>query len=202
MKRGFYIMITAFALALCASCNEEGDVFTTQQSNIVKYLTSTRRLIAEEEIGNVIEDNPPFYSTFGRYAFRHIPNFYEQGRDEWSVIEHGDRVEIEFNAYVFEGSEPSINSVYWSNIPTTISKIESSKTNPYVDLDWAETPLSFVVGKGEVIKGLDEALVGCHDQDSVQIYMTYTMAYDKQVVGTVPKRASVAWYMKIVNVIK
>ena len=202
MKRGFYIMITAFALGLCASCNEEGDVFTTQQSNIVKYLTSTRRLIAEEEIGNVIEDNPPFYSTFGRYAFRHIPNFYEQGRDEWSVIEHGDRVEIEFNAYVFEGSEPSINSVYWSNSPTTISKIESSKTNPYVDLDWAETPLSFVVGKGEVIKGLDEALVGCHDQDSVQIYMTYTMAYDKQVVGTVPKRASVAWYMKIVNVIK
>lgn len=202
MKRLLHIAIWLLTATLLASCEEEGDVFTTQQNSIEKYLTSTRRMVAEEQIGDVIEDNPPFYSTFGRYAYRHIVNYYEAGRDEWSVIEPGDRVEIEFNAYLFSGSEPSISNVYWSNIPATISKVEASNNNPYADLDWSEEPLSFVIGNGEVVKGVDEALIGCHDQDSVQVYMTYTMAYDKRLVGTVPKRSSIAWYMKIVNVIK
>ena len=202
MKRLFYIAVATFAGLLYTSCNEDTDVFATQNDSLVKYLTSNRRLIAEEEIGSVIEDNPLFYSTFGRYTYRYIPNYYSEERNEWSTVEAGDRVEIEFNAYIFNGSEPSINDLYWSNIPATISKVESSKTNPYVDLNWAETPLSFVVGAGEVIQGLDEAMVGCHDQDSVQVYMTYTMAYGKHLIGTVPKQSSVAWYMKIVNVIK
>jgi hypothetical protein len=92
MKRLFYIAVATFAGLLYTSCNEDTDVFATQNDSLVKYLTSNRRLIAEEEIGSVIEDNPLFYSTFGRYTYRYIQNYYSEERNEWSTVEAGDLV--------------------------------------------------------------------------------------------------------------
>lgn len=201
MKRLFYIAISVVAL-ICCGCNEEEDIFTPQKESIIRYLTSSRRLVAEDEVGNVIEEQPPFYTQFGQSVYRHIPNYYEEGRDEWSVIERGNTVQIAFDAYIFSGSEPSEKDLYWSNIPESISAVESNSKNPYADLQWSEEPLTITLGRTNIISGIETALIGCRDQDSVQVYMAYTAAYNKAKVGTVPKRSPIAWYIKILNVSK
>ncbi len=200
MKRLFGIAIFAFAL-LCG-CGDDEDIFTTQQTSIVRYLTSTRHLVAESEIDNVIENDPAFYTEHGRSTYRYITTYYNEDREEWSEVQPGCTVDLLFDAYVFDGSEPSLKNVYWSNVGSTISALESQSVNPVAHLDWTTDPLVVTVGSTKMIKGLEQALVGCRDQDSVQIYMTYNMAYGKHLVGTVPKNSSVAWYIKILKVTK
>lgn len=200
MKR--LLGIAVFALAFLYGCGDDEDVFTKQQTDIVRYLTSTRRLIPESEVENVIENNPAFYTEFGRSTYRYITTYYNADREEWSEVEQGSTVDLLFDAYVFGSSEPSLREVYWSNVGSTISALESQSVNPIAHLDWSTEPLTVTVGSTKMIKGLEQALVGCRDQDSVQIYMTYNMAYGKSLVGTVPKNSSVAWYIKILRVTK
>ena len=187
-----------FLLPLLVGCKEE-DTLLTERDNIVKYLTSSRRMVAEEDLGSVIEENPAFYSTFGRYAYRHIVNYYDADRDSRPVVDWGDRVSIRFNAYVFTGSEPSTSAIYWSNIPEIIEQLGSKSGNT---LDWSTEPLHIELGTTPILEGLERSLPGCHEADSVQVYMTSTLAYGKNLVGNVPKKSMIAWYMKIEKVTK
>ena len=202
VKRLIYMAMVVMAATILSSCNKDEDMLTSQKDKIVKYLTSSRRMVEQSEVGNVIEENPPFYNAFGQSVYRHITNYYEAGRDEWSEVGATSSVKIEFAAYTFNGSEPTINNLYWSNIPAIISEFESKSGHNYSDLIWSDEPIVVQLGRGEVIDGLEAALVGCRDQDSVQVYMTSEAAYGKQIIGSVPKNSSVAWYIKILNVIK
>ena len=201
VKRLIYMAIV-FASALVCGCENDVDMLTEQKNAIVKYLTSTRRMVAQEDVGSVIEENPAFYTAFGQSTYRHITNFYEEGRDEWNEVGATSSVTINFAAYTFGSSEPTINDLYWSNIPAIISEVEAKSGHNYSDLIWSDKPLVVQLGRGEIIEGLEAALIGCRDQDSVQIYMTSEAAYGKNIIGSVPKSTPVAWYIKILNVIK
>ncbi len=201
MKRLLYSIILVTTVLVC-SCNNDEDLLTKQKDNIVKYLTSSRRMVAEEEVGSTIAENPPFYTAFGQSTYRHITNYYEADRNDWSEITPNSSIDIRFNAYIFSGSEPSNRDVYWSNIQETINALESANNHTYDKLEWSAAPLTLNLGRGEILEGLETALIGCRDQDSVQIYMTSKMAYGKQYIGSVPKNSSVAWYIKILNVNK
>ena len=187
-----------FLLAFMVSCEKE-DLLLSERDKIEKYLTSSRNMVVESEVGNVIQDNPPFYNVFDRYAYRHIVNYYEEGRNEKPVVEWGDKIEIRFNAYTFTGSEPSQSAIYWSNIPEVITAL-SQKTDG--TLDWPTEPLTIELGKTEMLEGLEYTLPGCHEADSVQVYMTSNLAYGKNLVGVVGKNSMIAWYMKIEKVTK
>ena len=187
-----------FLLPLLVSCEQE-DTLLSERDKIEKYLTSSRRMVEKSEVGNVIEDNPAFYEIFGRYAYRHIVNYYDEGREDKPVVEWGDKVEIRFDAYTFTGSEPAISNLYWSNIHETILEV-GDKSN--YTLDWSEEPLTIVLGQTEILEGLELTLPGCHEADSVQVYMTSNLAYGKKLIGVVPKNSMVAWYMKIEKVTK
>ncbi|MBR5105360.1 MAG: FKBP-type peptidyl-prolyl cis-trans isomerase [Alistipes sp.] len=187
-----------FLLPLLVSCEQE-DTILSERDKIEKYLTSSRRMVEKSEVGNVIEDNPAFYEIFGRYAYRHIVNYYDEGREDKPVVEWGDKVEIRFDAYTFTGSEPAISNLYWSNIHETILEV-GDKSN--YTLDWSEEPLTIVLGQTEILEGLELTLPGCHEADSVQVYMTSNLAYGKKLIGVVPKNSMVAWYMKIEKVTK
>ena len=89
-------------LATLAGCKQE-DTLLSERDKIEKYLTSTRRMVIEEEIGSVIEENPAFYNVFGRFAYRHIVNYYDEGREDRPVVEWGDRLKIRFKAYTLTG---------------------------------------------------------------------------------------------------
>lgn len=199
MKRLIYTVMALCAAFLC-SCSDDEDMLTKQKDSIVKYLTSSRRLIDEQEVSTSLQENPPFYTAFNNSSYRHITNYYEAGRDEWMEVEPNSIIDIQFNAYIFSGSEPNLASTYWSNIPATISAIEASNKHQYDKLIWSTDPLTVRLGRGEVIEGLEAALIGCRDQDSVQVYMTSQAAYGKHIIGSVPKNSSVAWYIKILSV--
>ena len=195
MKKFLTILIL---LATLAGCKQE-DTLLSERDKIEKYLTSSRRMVADTELGNVIEDNPAFYSVFGRYAYRHIVNYYDAGREDRPVVEWGDRLEIRFDAYTFTGSEPSTSAIYWSNNPEIIQELGKKSGNT---LDWSTEPLAITLGTTAILEGLERALPGCHEADSVQVYMTSNLAYGKHLVGVVPKNSMVAWYMKIEKVTK
>ncbi|MBE6188554.1 MAG: FKBP-type peptidyl-prolyl cis-trans isomerase [Rikenellaceae bacterium] len=199
MKRLIYTVMALCAALLC-SCSDDEDMLTKQKDSIVKYLTSSRRLIDEQEVSTSLQENPPFYTAFNNSSYRHITNYYEAGREEWMEVEPNSIIDIQFNAYIFSGSEPNLASTYWSNIPATISAIEASNKHQYDKLIWSTDPLTVRLGRGEVIEGLEVALIGCRDQDSVQVYMTSQAAYGKHIIGSVPKNSSVAWYIKILSV--
>jgi hypothetical protein len=187
-----------FLLAFAAGCDKE-DLLLSERDKIEKYLTSSRGMVIETEVGNVIQENPPFYNVFGRYAYRHIVNYYEEGREERPTVEWGDNLQIRFNAYTFSGSEPSTTAIYWSNVPEVIIQLGNKSSNT---LDWPTEPLTIKLGTTRILEGLEHTLPGCHEADSVQVYMTSNFAYGKELIGVVPKNSMVAWYMKIEKVTK
>ena len=187
-----------FLLPLLVGCKEE-DTLLTERDKIEKYLTSSRGMVAEENIGDVIENNPAFYSTFGRYAYRHIVNYYDTDREDRPIVEWGDNLQIRFNAYIFSGSEPATSAIYWSNIPEIIEQVGRKSDNT---LDWSEEPLTIKLGTTQILEGLERTLAGCHEADSVQVYMTSNLAYGKELIGVIPKNSMIAWYMKIEKVTK
>ena len=187
-----------FLLAFAVSCEKE-DLLLSERDKIEKYLTSSRNMVIESEVGNVIQNNPPFYNIFDRFAYRHIVNYYNEGRNEKPIVEWGDKIEIRFNAYTFTGSEPAQSAIYWSNIPEVIAKLSEKSGG---SLDWSTEPLTIELGKTEMLEGLEYTLPGCHEADSVQVYMTSNLAYGKNLVGVVAKNSMIAWYMKIEKVTK
>ena len=196
MKKFFTILLL---LPLLVGCQEENTLLS-ERDNIVKYLTSNRRMIAEEELGSVIEEEPAFYSSFGRYAYRHIVNYYDAGREDRAVVEWGDAIQIRFNAFTFTGSEPNISSnLYWSNVPSVIAQVGKVSGNT---LDWPSEPLTIKLGETAILEGLERALPGCYEADSVQVYMTSNLAYGKSMICVFPKNAMIAWYIKIEKVTK
>ena len=201
MKRGLYYIILVMAALMCG-CTKDEDMLTKQKDSIVKYLTSTRRMVDEQEVSGVLQENPAFYTNFNNSSYRHIVNFYEPNRQEWVEVEPNSVIDIQFNAYTFTGSEPQVKDMYWSNIQQSISAVEASNSHTYDKLIWEPKPLTVRLGTGEVISGLEAALVGCRDQDSVQVYITSKAAYGKQAIGSVAKNSPVAWYIKILSVSK
>ena len=187
-----------FLLAFAVSCEKE-DLLLSERDKIEKYLTSSRNMVIESEVGNVIQNNPPFYNIFDRFAYRHIVNYYNEGRNEKPIVEWGDKIEIRFNAYTFTGSEPAQSAIYWSNIPEVIAKLSEKSGG---SLDWPTEPLTIELGKTEMLEGLEYTLPGCHEADSVQVYMTSNLAYGKNLVGVVAKNSMIAWYIKIEKVTK
>ena len=188
-----------FLLPFLAGCNNE-DTVLTERDKIEKYLTSTRHMVAEEEIGNVLEEEPSFYSLFGRYAYRHIVNFYDKGREDRAIVERGDKIDISFKAFTFTGSEPSISqNLYWSNIPSVIEQVGKKSDNTLI---WSSEPQTIIVGSTDILEGLERTLPGCREADSVQVYMTSSLAYGKELIGVIPKNSMIAWYLKIEKVTK
>ena len=196
------ILAILFLLTLLVSCKQE-DTLLSERDKIEKYLTSTRHMVIESEVGNVIENNPAFYNLFSRFAYRHIVNYYDEGREDRPVVEWGDRIEVRFNAYTFTGSEPSQAAIYWSNIPEIIEKLGDNKGSLADNtLDWPTEPLTIQLGTTAILEGLEHTLPGCHEADSVQVYMTSNLAYGKNIIGVVPKNTMIAWYLKIEKVTK
>ena len=192
------LMILPLVLLLFVGCDHE-DLLLSERDKIEKYLTSSRGMVAEADLGSVIEDNPTFYSVFDRYAYRHIVNYYDAGRENLAEVKMGDELELRFNAYTFTGSEPSLSALYWSNVEEQILKLQQQSDSK---LEWSTEPLKVRLGETDMIEGLELALEGCREKDSVQVYMTSNLAYGRKNLGSVPKNSMVAWYMKIEKVTK
>lgn len=195
------MVVVALAAAFVVSCSNENDtVLTGQQSKIGSYLTSSHqpRLIPESEVSASLDSEPQFYTQWGLDIYRYIATYYDEGRDEWQEVTSRSQIEIVYTAYVFTNSKPTVANMYATNDPDSIAELENLGLN--TEYEWTTDPMVVTLGKEEILPGLETALVGCREGDSVEIYLTYDEAYGKHYVGMVPAKSAVVWYIDIVDV--
>ena len=194
------ILAILFLLVFAAGCEKE-DILLSERNLIEKYLAD-RKIYSESEVGSVIQDNPPFYQVFGRYAYRHIVNYYDNDRVHRRAIKLGDKVKLRFNAYIFNGKEPSTPAIYWSNVPSVIKDLGDRLFQQHTinSLKWSTDPLIVKLGETEILEGLELTLQDCYEGDSIQVYISSNLAYGNKPVGVIPKNSMVAWYIKIMEI--
>ena len=204
MKRLYNVVVlvvVALAAAFVVSCSNENDsVLTNQQSKIASYLTSSHqpRLIPESEVSASLDSEPQFYTQWGLDIYRYIATYYDEGRDDWAEVTSRSQIEIVYTAYVFANAKPTVVNMYATNDPDSIAELEKLGLN--TEYEWTTDPMVVTLGKEEIIPGLETALVGCREGDSVEIYLTYDQAYGKHYVGKVPAKSAVVWYIDIIDV--
>ena len=54
--------------------------------------------------------------------------------------------------------------------------------------------------RGDILKGLRHALLGCRAGDEVEAYMTYNEAFGDKYFTTIPRESPVAWYFTVESV--
>jgi hypothetical protein len=204
MKRLYNVaimVVVALAAAFVVSCSNENDsVLTNQQSKISSYLTSSHqpRLIPESQVSESLDSEPQFYTQWGLDIYRYIATYYAEGRDEWTEVASTSTIEIVYTAYVFPNAKPTTANMYATNDPDSIAELEKLGLN--TEYEWTTDPMVVTLGKEEILPGLETALVGCREGDSVEIFLTYDAAYGKHYVGMVPAKSAVVWFIDIVDV--
>lgn len=192
------VAIIATALASCS--NENDTVLTQQQNAISRYLTSSHKpkLYAEADINNSLEDEPPFYTQWGLDIYRYIATYYDEGREDRPEVKRGSQIAITYTAYIFTSGAPSATDIFATNDADSIATLESQGLN--TEYEWTTDPWETTIGSEEMLPALETALKGCRESDSVEIYLTYDVAYGKHYIGMVPAKSSMVWYIDIISV--
>lgn len=201
-KIACFVAVALVAMVALSCSNENDTVLTSQQTSISRYLTSSHqpRLIPEAEIPNSLDNEPQFYTQWGLDIYRYIATYYDEGRDEKSVVEHDSVVSMTYSAYLFGGSKPTISNLYATNDAENIATLEAAGLN--TSYEWTDEPMVVTFGREEIIPALETALVGCVEGDRVEVYLTYDVAYGKHYVGLVPPKSAVVWIIDINSVTK
>lgn len=200
------LVLAPAVVPLWSSCSQEDDTLPDQISQLRRYLTSSHnpRLVSEEEARTSLEIDPPFYTVAGDSVYRYIRNYYAEGRDGYAQVAYGDAVRITFRMYLFEfnnivdtGTE--ITMPYYSNDATLEEAFYAAGLTPGA---WTFEPLELEVGAGRILRGLEEALVGCRERDTVEVYMSYNMAYGDEPLGVIPAESPIAVFFTVDGVTK
>lgn len=195
---------TALLLALLAAaggCVKEEDVLPTQQGSIESFLSGTHspRLVSEQEAE---ESSVPaeFYVTFGPSVYRYIRHYYDEERAARPEVEIGDEVELIFWAYLFQNKAITGQTMPLLTNDVTLREalMDAGLNTTY----WSFKPLKVRVGDNALIRGVQLALPGCRERDTVEVYMAYDMAYGDAPLGTVPEESAVAFFYTIDSVRK
>lgn len=201
-KIASWIAVFGIALLFIACDNATDTTLTSQQTAISRYLTGSHkpRLIPESEIGNSMDDQPEFYTQWGLDIYRYIATYYDEERDSRTEIAIGDTIEITYSGYVFTSGAPALENLFATNDQENINSLINLGLN--TSYEWTSEPYSVVIGHEQILPSLEKALLGCREGDSVEIYLTYDVAYGKHHIGSVPAKSSQVWYIDIHSVTK
>ena len=196
------VAMVCAAIAFVSCKNDTDTVLTKQQDAIEKYLTSshTPKLINETEVANSLEENPPFFTRWDLDIYRYIATYYDEGRENRAEIYRGTTFAIVYTAYLFNGNKPSVADMYATNNPDSITELTQAGLN--TSYEWSTEPMRITLGSSDLVSGLETALEGCREGDSVEIYLTYLEAYGNNYIGKVPSKSSVVWYIDIIDVVE
>ena len=198
-----FMAVMTLVMTLAMSCSNQTDTTLTQQQNsISSYLKNSHqpRLIPEAEIGESLDENPQFYSQWGLDIYRYIATYYDEGRESKPVVALGDEVALRYSAYLFKSSRPTSGDLFATNDEAKIQELVSAGLD--ASYEWSSEPLVVTFGSGEIFDSLEIALEGCHEGDSVEIYLTFEAGYGNNYVGMVPKKSAMVWYIDILSVTK
>lgn len=195
MIRTYLLRSLLLLTPLLAGCSDEEDILPEQRQNIEKFLTSshTPRLVAEEELE--AESQLPFYTTTGNFVFRYIANYYDPERGSRPEVTADAQVTITFRAYVFTFSAITERTApFYTNDPLLKEAFGELGLTPGL---WPFEPLTINLSADRIINGLRSALIGCREEDEVEVYMTYNQAYGDEFFSVIPKESPVAIFFTV-----
>lgn len=182
------------------SCSNEDEYNTDQRESIVTFLegSHTPTLISYEDVLTSVEQDPEFYTEFVNSSYRYIRDYYSSSRDSKSTVTSKSTITITFWIYDFSSySQPNelTTMPLYTNDSTLESALEDSGLNT---THWDFEPYTVKLSSEDsIIIGAREALIGCKEEDFVEIYMTYNTAYDNTLIGTVEEYTPIAMFCQI-----
>ncbi len=193
------LMFAVLCLSCVVGCNDVDEIVEKQRSDIERYLSSTHspRLVSAEQAEQ--DGSRDFYDIFELNTYRYISTYYDEGRDDKALVEYGDELQLALTAYVFTGGVPRAESVYFTNEESMITRLAELGLNTEY---WKTDPVIVKLGDTNIIKGVEQSLLGCRESDRVEVYMTLETAYESEAVGIVPNNSSVVWIFTITSVVK
>lgn len=203
VKKIAFMAVMTLVMALVVSCSNQTDTtLTQQQTGISSYLKSSHqpRLIPEAEIAESLDEQPKFYTQWGLDIYRYIATYYDEDRASKPVVALGDEIALRYSAYIFRNSTPSLNELFATNDEAKIRELVSNGLN--ASYEWSSEPLVVTFGSGEILDSLEIALEGCHEGDSVEVYLTFESGYGNKYLGMVPQKSALVWYIDILSVTK
>ena len=201
-KIGHLVATLCVALIVVACNNDTDTKLTQQQTAIETYLKNSHqpRLIPEADVVNSVDDEPQFYTRWGLDIYRYIATYYAEGRDMQPQIARGTTFEMIYTAYIFTNGQPSVKNMYATNDEESLSQLKGAGLN--TSYEWTTEPMRITLGSDNLIPGLETALEGCREGDSVEIYLTYNEAYGNNYIGKVPSKSAVVWFIEITDIIE
>lgn len=194
------VLVVLCAVLLGVGCNNDTDtVLTAQQSAIEKYLTGSHqpRLIAESDLGESLEENPAFYTRWGLDLYRYIATYYDEGRESRPEVARNSTIEIVYTAYIFKSGSPTVTDMFATNDAESLAKLEEAGLD--TEYEWTTDPMEITIGQSQLVDGLETALEGCREGDSVEVYMTFEQGYGNNYIGKVPSKSSLVWFIDIIS---
>lgn len=192
-------LLVVLCLSYVVGCNDVDEIVGKQREDIERYLTSTHapRLVSAEQAEQ--DGSRDFYDIFELNTYRYIATYYDEGRDAKVEVEYGYELNLSLTAYVFTGSVPRAEAVYFTNEESMITRLAELGLNTEY---WTTDPVVIKLGDTNIIKGVEQSLLGCREGDRVEVYMTLETAYESEAVGIVPSNSSVVWIFTITSVEK
>ncbi len=193
------VWVLLMAPLLWVGCSDEDEELPTQRSRIESFLKSSHRpaLVPYEELEEGSESSN-YYTTAGNTVYRYIPNVNDPDRINRPEVTGHSRVEIVFRMYVF-----TYAAIPDSRLPefTNDASLETAYIEAGLDTShWSFGPWMLDMAKDDILKGLRLALVGCREGDTVEVYMTYNMAYGDVYFSVVPKQSPIYFNVSIEHV--
>ena len=195
------VVIALGVMLVGVGCNNDTDMaLTSQQTNIERYLTGSHqpRLIVEDDVPNSLDEEPQFYTRWGMDIYRYISTYYAEGRELKPEVVNGSKIEIVYTAYIFKNGAPSVNDMFATNDEVSLEKLRAAGLD--TEYEWTTDPYAITIGHSDVVSGLETALKGCREGDSLEVYLTFKTSYGDNYIGKVPSKSSVVWFVNIISV--
>jgi hypothetical protein len=173
----FGAVIVALVGAAMVAC-EASDAFAPKQRvQIESFLAQ-----------NSLEYRLTSDSVYVHTAYNSLPE------GDQTVIQSGDRVKYNFEAYTFNGRPATLP--YYTNKEWLAEQLGDVIDTSFWDFE----PVSVRLGGEPILKGLESALPSCRKGDSVVVFLTSSNAYGDRHVGVVPANTAVMMVLNILDV--
>lgn len=174
----------ALVVSVLVGC-EASDTFAPKQR------TQIERFLADQQADYaLVGDSVYVYVAGNRLADAgELPS-------EPEVVAVGDSLVFNFESYIFTSSPAT--KPYYTNKMWLMEKY-------YADFDysnWDFEARRIKVGHGGILKGLEEALVGRMEGDSVAVFLTSDNGYGDYDMGAVEANTALMWVLNVEDVIK
>ncbi len=176
---GRVVAILLTAMAVMTSCIVVDEYAPKQRTQIENYLTK-----------NQLE-----YTITADSAYVHLAGNKYLGEEEvrGSGATAGDDVTFNFEAYTFSSSPAT--TPYYTNKQALAEQLTDLNTQY-----WDFEPRVATLGNGDILKPLEDALMGSVRGDSLAVFMTSSIAYGEGGMGSVPANTAVMMVLIVEDV--